>query len=153
MRSILLGVALALGLAGCSFDIAPRATHSLAAVSTADAASAAAMISAYRTAHGLPAVAVDASLNRAAEAQARAVAQAGQLSHGDFAGRMRQYGVSGAAENLSAGSDTVAEAVARWKASPGHNSNLLMPGARRIGLARADSDSRYGRYWALVLSQ
>jgi len=82
------------------------------------------------------------------------VAQAGQLSHGDFAGRMRQYGVSGgAAENLSAGSDTVAEAVARWKASPGHNSNLLMPGARRIGLARADSDSRYGRYWALVLSQ
>ena len=154
MRSIVLGVTLALGLAGCSFDIAPRATHSLAAVSTADAASAAAMISAYRTAHGLPAVAVDASLNRAAEAQARAVAQAGQLSHGDFAGRMRQYGVSGgAAENLSAGSDTVAEAVARWKASPGHNSNLLMPGARRIGLARADSDSRYGRYWALVLSQ
>src|SRR3954451_13120565 len=44
--------------------------------------------------------------------------------------------------------------IARWAASPGHNQNLLMPEARRIGLARADSPGLgYGRYWALVLAQ
>ena len=96
---------------------------------------------------------VDAQLNRAAEHQARAVALAGQLSHGNFAARMGQYGITGfSAENLTAGPSTVAQAVARWKASPSHNENLLLPEARTIGLARADSDSRYGRYWALVLS-
>jgi len=57
------------------------------------------------------------------------------------------------AENLSAGSDSVDGAIGRWKASPGHNSNLLMPQARKIGLARADANNRYGRYWALVLGQ
>jgi hypothetical protein len=29
----------------------------------------------------------------------------------------------------------------------------LMPEARRIGLARADANGGYGRYWALVLGQ
>ena len=43
--------------------------------------------------------------------------------------------------------------IGRWKASPGHNINLLMPEARKIGLARADANNRYGRYWALVLGQ
>jgi hypothetical protein len=28
-----------------------------------------------------------------------------------------------------------------------------MPQARKIGLARADANNRYGRYWALVLGQ
>ena len=67
---------------------------------------------------------------------------------------MDEYGIIGySAENLSAGSDSVDGAIGRWKASPGHNSNLLMPQARKIGLARADANSRYGRYWALVLGQ
>ena len=97
---------------------------------------------------------VDTTLNKAAEHQARAVAAAGRLSHGSFASRMNDYGVIGySAENLSAGSDTVDGAIGRWKASPGHDSNLLMPQARKIGLARADANNRYGRYWALVLGQ
>jgi uncharacterized protein YkwD len=145
---------LALVLAGCSYDLAPTAAHSVAGLSTNDAAEAATLISAYRVAHGLPAVAVHPRLNQAAEHQARAVAEAGQLSHGNFGSRMGQYGIGGhAAENLSAGSPTVAQVIARWKASPYHNENLLLPQARYVGLARADSNSRYRRYWALVLSQ
>ena len=67
---------------------------------------------------------------------------------------MDEFGIIGySAENLSAGSSTVDGAIGRWKASPGHNSNLLMPQARRIGLARADANNGYGRYWALVLGQ
>ncbi len=97
----------------------------------------------------------DPRLNQAAEVQARAVAEVGRLSHGNFASRMASFGVPGhAAENLSAGSRSVDQVVGRWKASPSHDENLLMPQARRIGLARADADgSPYGRYWALVLAQ
>ena len=124
-------------------------------LSTSDARAAAGLISSYRTAHGLSAVTVDPTLNRAAEVQARAVAQTGILSHGQFASRMSSFGLRGAsAENLTAGSRTVDAAIARWKGSPGHNQNLLMPEARRVGLARATTPGTgYENYWALVLSQ
>ena len=126
-----------------------------AQVSTSAAAAAAMLISRHRAAHGLGPVSVDARLNEAATVQARAVAQAGTLSHGAFESRMASFGIGGAAaENLTAGSDTVGKAVARWTASPPHNSNLLMPEARRICLARAVSPGQgYGHYWALVLAQ
>ena len=123
--------------------------------STADAAAAAKLISQHRATHGLGPVSVDARLSEAATVQARAVAQAGSLSHGAFESRMASFGIRGAsAENLTAGSDTVGRAVARWTASPPHNSNLLMPEATRVGLARADSPGQgYKHYWALVLAQ
>jgi uncharacterized protein YkwD len=121
---------------------------------TADAKTAAGLVSQYRASRGLSPVVADATLNRAAEVQARAVAEAGSLSHGQFASRMASFGVNGhSAENLEAGSKTAAQAIARWKASPGHNSNLLMPEARRIGIARASSPGiGYEHYWVLVLA-
>ena len=144
----------ALTVAGCATEGALAPATPVLASSTGDAASAAALISAYRVSRGLSPVTVDSGLNRAAEHQARAVAAAGRLSHGSFAGRMNEYGIAGySAENLAAGSSSVDGAIGQWKASPGHNSNLLMPQARRIGLARADANNRYGRYWALVLGQ
>jgi uncharacterized protein YkwD len=112
---------------------------------------AASLISAYRAAHGLKGVKVDAHLIRPAEHQARAVAQLGWLSHGDFAGRMASFGIRGkAAENLSAGLDSVDQVIAQWQASSGHNANLLMPDFARVGLARASSDRTY---WVLVLAR
>jgi uncharacterized protein YkwD len=154
MRALTLCALIALGLAGCAGDSALTPTDAVLASSTTDAAEAARLISAYRVSKGLSPVTVDSRLNKAAEHQARAVAAAGRLSHGRFASRMDEYGIAGySAENLSAGSSSVDGAVSRWKASPGHNSNLLMPQARRIGLARADANNRYGRYWALVLGQ
>jgi uncharacterized protein YkwD len=124
------------------------------ATKTGDAKSAAALVSQYRTANGLSPVVMDTTLNRAAEVQARAVAQAGSLSHGAFASRMASFGINGvSAENLVAGSRTVDQAMARWKASPGHNRNLLMPEARRIGIAYASSPGAgYEHYWAMVLA-
>jgi uncharacterized protein YkwD len=112
---------------------------------TSDASTAAALISQYRVAHGLSPVSVDPRLTEAATAQARTVAEAGSLSHGRFTSRMSTFGINGhAAENLSAGSRTVDQVIARWAASPGHNENLLLPQARRIGLARADSPGLTG---------
>jgi uncharacterized protein YkwD len=67
---------------------------------------------------------------------------------------MATFGIRGkAAENLSAGVASVEDAVAQWKASPGHNANLLLPEVKRVGLARADTAGGYGRYWALVLAR
>jgi uncharacterized protein YkwD len=152
MRGCFTCVATALALAACSAD--PVGRYVVTAASTSDAAAAAALISAYRVARGLGPVTVDTRLNRAAEHQARAVAVAGKLDHGNFGSRMERYGIMGyAAENLSAGYDTVGQAVTSWKTSRYHNENLLMPEARTIGLARVDAKGGYGRYWALVLGQ
>ena len=142
-------------LGGCSFDLGPVVGADKVTTSSRDAVRAAQLISEYRRAQGLGPVAADNQLNEAAIHQARAVAQAGSLSHGDFGGRMATYGIGGAAaENLSAGSDEVSGTIGRWKNSPAHNSNLLMKEARRIGLARADTPGQgYRHYWALVLAQ
>jgi uncharacterized protein YkwD len=142
-------------LAQCASDLARVVPSEKVSTSTRDAAQAAAIISQYRVQHGLSPVSADARLNEAAEYQARAVAEAGTLSHGAFASRMDSFRIGGySAENLSAGSGDVGGAIGRWKASAGHNENLLMPQARRIGLARADSPGiGYKHYWALVLAQ
>lgn len=154
--SRLAALAAALLLAACGGDdLTRRISPDKVTTSTRDAAQAAALISAYRRANGLGPVVADGQLNDAAEFQARVVAEAGRLSHGAFESRMVQFKVPGySAENLSAGSESVAAALARWKASPGHNQNLLMREARRIGIARADSPGEgYKHYWALVLAQ
>src|SRR3712207_295363 len=143
-------------LAACTADVFSPLETSLMALtaSVSQAKAAARLISQYRASHGLGAVSVDERLNRAAEHQARAVAVTGILDHGEFTSRMAAYGIKGhRAENLAAGSDLVEDVIARWKASPGHNQNMLLPQVTKVGLARVDSPGvGYGRYWALVLS-
>ena len=142
-------------LANCAGDISPLETSSMTmAASVSEAKAAARLISQYRAAYGLGAVTLNERLNRAAEHQARAVAMTGILDHGEFTSRMAAYGIRGyRAENLAAGSDRVEDVIARWKASPGHNQNMLLPMVTKVGLARVDSPGMgYGRYWALVLS-
>ncbi|MCG7393118.1 CAP domain-containing protein [Microvirga sp. ACRRW] len=154
MRVLSFCALIALALAGCASDASLMGRDTVLASSTRDAGEAARLISAYRVSKGLSPVIVDSKLNEAAEHQARVVAAAGRLSHGNFASRMDQFGIIGySAENLSAGADNVDGTIERWKRSSGHNVNLLMPEARKIGFARADADNRYGRYWALVLGQ
>ena len=152
MKHFLLASAAVLALAGCASDLTAR--YPVTSTSTAEAAEAAALISAYRVSRGLSPVTVDGRLTQAALHQAKAVAAAGELDHGNFGGRMEQYAVMGhSAENLAAGSATIEGTMSQWKASSGHNRNLLLPQARKIGLARAASNSRYKHYWALVLGQ
>lgn len=155
-RALVAALLLAAALAGCASDDLVRViSPDKVTTSTRDAARAAGLISDYRRSRGLGPVEADGQLNAAALEQARAVAEAGRLSHGAFASRMVSFKVGGvSAENLAAGSDDVAGAIARWKGSAGHDANLLMREARRIGLARADSPGHgYNTYWALVLAQ
>ncbi len=67
------------------------------------------------------------------------------------AARIADCGYGGpAGENLAAGTewDTAAEAMTAWKASPGHDENMLNKGYVVIGVARRyDAGAPYGWYW------
>ena len=113
-------------------------------------------ISAYRRAHGLPAVRLDGRLSAVALKQARAMASTGTVSHsagGNFAARVAPLRKSRAAENIGAGFLEFAEMLKQWEDSSGHRANLLMPGARRVGVASADNPkSPYRKFWAMVIT-
>jgi uncharacterized protein YkwD len=123
---------------------------------TASAADYAGAISAYRRAHGLPAVKLDGKLNAVALRQAQAMAAAGTVSHsaaGSFSSRVAPLRKSRAAENIGAGFLTFAEMLKQWEDSSGHRANLLMSGARRVGVASVDNPkSPYRKFWAMVIT-
>ena len=113
-------------------------------------------ISAYRRTHGLSAVKLDGRLNEVALKQARAMAATGAVSHsaaGSFSSRMVGLRQSKAAENIGAGFLSFAEMLKKWENSTGHRENLLMQGARRVGVAFADNPkSPYRKFWAMVMT-
>jgi len=128
---------------------------SLGFIATA-AADYAGAISAYRRAHGLSAVMSDSRLSEVALKQARAMASTGAISHsagGNFATRVAPLRKSRAAENIGAGYLSFTEMLKEWEASSGHRANLLMEGARRVGVASvANPKSPYRKFWALVIT-
>jgi uncharacterized protein YkwD len=131
-------------------------SFSLGRAATATAADYAGAISAYRRAHGLPAVKMDGRLNEVALKQARAMAATGTVSHsagGEFSTRVASLRKSRAAENIGAGFLSFAEMLKQWEDSTGHRENLLMAGARRIGVASVDNaKSPYRKFWAMEIT-
>jgi uncharacterized protein YkwD len=115
------------------------------------------MISQYRREHGLPAVKVDPKLTAVAERQAQAMARSGIMDHdvdGSFASRISGTNLVSGAENIAAGTKTWSDTLRIWKESPGHNKNLLTPGADIIGVAVARNESTsYKVYWAMVIGR
>ncbi len=156
----------ALALAGCNaaepgptVSSEPPQHHALATGPAAlDENVARELISLYRKANGLTEVANDPLLQKAAQFQANAMAEAGRLDHnvkGSFvkriaaAGRPKGYAV----ENVSAGYKDFEAALAGWRRSKLHNENLLEPHMRRMGIATAYApDARYKVFWALIMS-
>ncbi len=127
------------------------------AVSPACAEDITAMISQYRREHGLPAVKTDAKLTAVAVRQAQAMASSGIMDHnvaGSFASRIAGINTASAAENIAAGTKTWGETLRMWKASAGHNQNLLRPDSDSIGVAVAyNENTRYKAYWAMVIGR
>jgi uncharacterized protein YkwD len=123
---------------------------------TATAADYAGAISSYRRAHKLPAVKLDSRLSAVALKQARAMAATGTVSHsagGYFAARVASLRKSRAAENIGAGYLSFSEMLKQWENSAGHRENLLMAGARRVGVAFVDNPkSPYRKFWAMVIT-
>lgn len=125
----------------------------LALSASAALASPASEISAYRKSHGLSAVSADPALNALAAKQANAMAARGVMDHSvyaPFGQRISAYHTSVAAENIAMGTRSFSETLAIWEASSGHNANLLLGSARRIGIASASGHGR--SYWALILA-
>ncbi len=113
-------------------------------------------ISAYRRSHGLSSVQTDSRLNAVALQQARAMASSGTVSHtvdGSFTSRVAGLRKSKAAENVAAGFTTFAQTLKQWENSVGHRENLLMPGARKVGVASVSNPaSPYRMFWAMVIT-
>lgn len=155
-RGLLLAAGLFLALtAGCRTD---RVLDIGGADSAGASASGYSFIAEIRSSSGLPALAPDPTLERAALRQAGYMASSGRMDHDTgwrrgFAERMQRDGVEApAAENLANGRMDMPRLFEMWMASTGHRRNMLDPRFSRYGLAYAGAaDGR--RYWALVLSR
>ena len=124
-----------------------------------DATAATSMISGYRANNGLQPVALDPELMRLAQAQAEGMAKRDKLDHGagkPFVQRLKAsgYDAKTAAENISAGYHTLAEAFSGWRDSTPHRANMLLAGATRMGIAAVYTPaSKYKVYWSLILAE
>jgi uncharacterized protein YkwD len=162
--SVRLGAVAALALVGAcagerELPSEPSFYRSMAtADAKIDAATAASMISGYRTNNGLSTVTVDPELMKLAQAQAQAMASRDKLGHdvsGSFNDRLKSggYRAKAAAENVSAGYHTLAEAFSGWRDSPPHRANMLLSGATRMGIAAVYAPkSKYKVFWALIIA-
>ncbi len=110
----------------------------------------------YRAQNGLGSLRVSASLAKAAEWDTTDMAQKNYFSHTDSLGRdpfqrMAAFGYNfstAKGENIAAGNATAAATFAQWKASAGHNQNMLSSAYKVIGISRSYSAAAtYGWYW------
>ena len=104
----------------------------------------AALVDAYREAHGLAALRAVDALARLAESHSRHMAESGQVSHDGFRERFERAGSSLCVENVAARFDTPEALVDGWRSSPEHDRNLLDPRVARMGVAAR------GRYLTLL---
>ena len=113
-------------------------------------------VNAYRSQNGLPALRVSTPLARAATWDTNDMAQKNYFSHTDSLGRdpfkrmtAFGYGYSTAkGENIAARNATASGTFAQWKASAGHNRNMLNASYKVIGISRSYSAaSTYKWYW------
>ena len=112
----------------------------------------AALISAFRRQHGEGSVTIDGALTRIAQEQANAMAVRDLLDHNalaPFSSRMSRSRFNRAAENIAYGHADFASTLKQWTNSAGHRANLLLHGAKWIGVAHAQNGRRM--YWAMVI--
>jgi uncharacterized protein YkwD len=119
------------------------------------------LINQYRAQNGKSALTASTNLNRAAGWMARDMAVKKYFSHTDSLGRSSSTRIANCGgkpyngENIAAGTvkDTAAEAFAMWKASSGHNTNMLRSTYKQIGIARYyDAAAPYRWYWVTDFS-
>lgn len=117
------------------------------------------MINAYRASKGLQPLKLNEKLTEAAKAHSKDLASHDRISHYGSDGsdpllRVQRtgYPVYLAAENVGTGQISLAEVFKGWQLSPGHNENLLLKGAKEMGIALIiDPNTEYKTFWTLVL--
>ena len=111
-----------------------------------------ALISAFRQQHGEGPVAISGVLTRIAQEQANAMAARDSLDHdvlAPFSSRISRSRFNRAAENIAYGHADFASTLKQWTNSAQHRANLLLRGAKWIGVAHALNGRR--TYWAMVI--
>lgn len=116
-------------------------------------------LNAERKAQGLPALALSAKLDKAAQGHACDNAKRRSISHtssdgGTLKTRLRRvgYGYRTAAENTGRGFATGARAVQWWMNSPHHKDNILLRKAREVGVGIAVSPAPDNKlHWIIVV--
>ena len=119
------------------------------------AESPAELISGFRLKNGEVRVVRDATLDRIALEQARAMAAKNDLSHevlGTFTRRIAPARAGRAAENIAYGYESFEKTLGQWIDSSGHRKNLLLHNASRVGIASARDASGKRTYWAMVIA-
>jgi uncharacterized protein YkwD len=148
-----------LGFSGCASEAPPPSAgqptfyRNLAEGGQLDPAAAQSMISGYRANNGLGTVTLDPELMRLAEEHSRNMAARDKVDHN--VGKRIRGGKANpkAAENVSAGYHTLAEAFSGWRESPPHRATMLSKEATRMGIAAVYSPkSKYKVFWTLILA-
>jgi uncharacterized protein YkwD len=124
-----------------------------------DADKARELINAYRREKGLKPVKLNAALTEAAKAHSRDLAKWDRISHYGSDGsnpwdRVKRAGYNAkvAAENVGTGQASMDEVLKGWKASPGHNKNLLLADIEHMGIALVtDPKTEFKTFWTLVV--
>ena len=118
------------------------------------------LVNAYRKEKGLRPLKLQPNLTEAARAHSRDLAKWDRISHFGSDGsnpwdRVKRAGYSAklAAENVGTGQASIQEVIKGWKASPGHNKNLLLPEAQHMGIALVqDPKTEFKTFWTLVIA-
>ena len=163
MNICALSLVIGISVAGCASEAPPPTQPSFYRSmaqpgAELDVASAESMISGYRRNNALGELTLDPELTRLALVQASAMAARNQLDHnasGTLAARIKKSGYDSkiAAENVSAGYHTLAEAFSGWRDSPPHRANMLLRGATRMGIAAVYApNSKYKVFWTLIVA-
>jgi uncharacterized protein YkwD len=88
-----------------------------------------------------------ALMQRLAQQHSNSMARRQSLDHSGFYSRAAR---GAQAENVAMGSTTRAGAMAQWRGSPGHASNMRLPGCKAV----AHAVSKSGRhYWTMLIGR
>ena len=98
----------------------------------------AAVINQYRGRHQLPALALDPTLTTLAREHSATMAREARLSHEGMPSRVRRSGFGMCVENVGWNYASPREQFDGWRASPGHNQNLLDRRVARMGIGVVD---------------
>jgi uncharacterized protein YkwD len=117
------------------------------------------VVNAYRKEKGLRPLKLQPALTEAARAHSQDLAKWDRISHFGSDGsnpwdRVKRTGYHAklAAENVGTGQASFEEVMRGWRASAGHNKNLLLPDAEHMGIALVqDPKTEFKTFWTLVI--
>ncbi len=125
-----------------------------------DASAALRLVNDYRSTKGLAPLSLDPQATAAAQVLVKDMAQHDRMSHAGPGGQnvgqrllAAGYSYGLAAENVGVGQASAGDAIEGWKKSPANSRNMLLPGAKHIGIAyEYKPDTQHKTFWALVVA-